>query len=185
MPIYKDVIHAVSNSYAAELKSNCKSSSAFSDAIKNAKDPSWLSPEELIAQASFTIKICKKNLNTQLVNYMDAVYTLPNIEREEGEFCGTKRTERKELACLNLSYVLSEDLKLHPTACWFFVREYSGLPRLISRKNAKEIVNKSEASLSRYKRRIFKELANYHDQMLLHLHGPLQDADLIPKTANA
>ena len=57
--------------------------------------------------------------------------------------------------------------------------------RLISRKRAKEIVNKSEASLSRYKRRIFKELANYHDQMLLHLHGPLQDADLIPKTANA
>ena len=185
MSIYRDVIHAVSNSYAAELKSNCKSSSAFSEAIKNAKDPSWLSPEELIAQASFTIQICKKNLNQQQIYYMDAVYTLPNIEREEGEFCGTARTERKEKACLALSYTLSEDLSLHPTACWFFIREYSGLPRVISRKRAKEIVNKSEATLSRYKGKIFKELAAYHDQLLLHLHGPLQDADLIPKTANA
>ncbi len=185
MPIYKDVIHAVSNSYAAELKSNCKSSSAFSDAVKNARDPSWLSPEELIAQASFTISLCKKNLNDELTNYMEAVYTIPNLEREEGEFCGTARTTRKELACLNLTYTVSQDLKLHPTACWFFIREYSGLPRVISRKQTKIIIDKSEASLSRYKAKIFKTMAAYHDQLLLHLHGPLQEAKLIPSTSNA
>jgi len=180
-PIYKDVVHAISHAYASELKTNCKSPAAFLDPLATTgKDPNWLTTEELIAQGSFTIMLCKRNLNQDLTNFMDAVYTLPNLKSEEGMFIKHERTNRKENACLKVSSSLVKETALQPAAAWFFVREFAGLPRLISKKELKKILHRSDASCSRYKRKVFISMGGLHDLLLLHLHGPLQDAGLIP-----